>query len=57
MAATQGFATSIYPLAIFGITLPGYAALYSVVLNLLVVFALSPVFGALCRGTAAEPAK
>jgi len=57
MVATQGFATSIYPLAIFGITLPGYAALYSVVLNLLVVFALSPVFGALCRGTAAEPAK
>jgi len=57
MAATQGFATSIYPLAIFGITLPGYAALYSVVLNLLVVFALSPVFGALCRGTAGEPAK
>jgi len=57
MAATQGFATSIYPLAIFGITLPGYAALYSVVLNLLVVFALSPLIGALCRGTAAEPAK
>jgi len=57
MAATQGFATSIYPLAIFGITLPGYAALYSVVLNLLVVFALSPVFGALYRGTAAESAK
>jgi SSS family solute:Na+ symporter len=57
MAATQGFATSVYPLAIFGVTLPGYAALYSVVLNLLVVFALSPVFGALTRGTAAEPVK
>ena len=49
MAATQGFATSVYPLAIFGVTLPGYAALYSVVVNLLVVFALSPVFGALSR--------
>jgi SSS family solute:Na+ symporter len=47
MAATQGFATSIYPLAIFGITLPGYAALYSVVLNLLVVFALSHIRRAL----------
>ena len=57
MAATQGFATSVYPLAIFGVTLPGYAALYSVVLNLLVVFALSPVFGALTRGTATEAAK
>ena len=57
MAATQGFATSVYPLAIFGVTLPGYAALYSVVLNLVVVFALSPVFGALARGTATEPVK
>ena len=57
MAATQGFATSVYPLAIFGVTLPGYAALYSVVLNLVVVFALSPVFGALARGTATKPVK
>ncbi len=57
MAATQSFATSVYPLAIFGVTLPGYAALYSVVVNLLVVFALSPVFGALSRASATEIAK
>jgi solute:Na+ symporter, SSS family len=57
MAATQGFATSVYPLAIFGVTLPGYAALYSVGLNFLVVLALNPIFGALCRRTAAERAK
>jgi len=57
MAATQGFASSVYPLAIFGVTLPGYAALYSVVVNLLVVFALTPIFGALARGAAAEPVK
>jgi SSS family solute:Na+ symporter len=57
MAATQGFATSVYPLAIFGVTLPGYAALYSVLVNLLVVFALTPLFGALSRGAATEPVK
>ncbi|HEY8277289.1 MAG TPA: sodium:solute symporter [Methyloceanibacter sp.] len=51
MAATQGFASSVYPLAIFGVTLPGYAALYSVLLNFLVVLAVTPVFGALSRGT------
>jgi SSS family solute:Na+ symporter len=44
MAATQGFATSVYPLSLFGVTLPGYAALYSVVLNFLVAFALVPLF-------------
>ena len=37
MAATQGFTSSVYPLAIFGVTLPGYAALYSVLINFLVV--------------------
>ncbi len=57
MAATQGFATSVYPLAIFGVTLPGYAALYSVVVNLLVVFALSPVFSVISRARAAETVK
>ena len=43
MAATRGFVSSIYPLEIFGITLPGYAALYSVLVNFLVAAALSPV--------------
>jgi len=43
MVATQGFATSVYPLSLFGVTLPGYAALYSVVLNFLVAFALAPL--------------
>ena len=47
MAATQSFASSIYPLTVFGFSLPGYAALYSVVLNVLVVVALSPVFNLL----------
>ncbi len=39
MAATQGFASSVYPLEIFGVTVPGYAALYSVVINLLLAVA------------------
>ena len=30
MAATQDFISSVYPLEIFGVTVPGYAALYSV---------------------------
>jgi SSS family solute:Na+ symporter len=41
MAATRGFVSSIYPLEIFGVTLPGYAALYSVLVNFAVAAALS----------------
>ncbi len=54
MAATRGFVSSIYPLEIFGLTLPGYAALYSVLVNFLVVVALTPVLDRLtrARGTA-----
>ena len=33
MAAAQGFTSSVYPLAIFGVTVPGYAALYSVAIK------------------------
>ena len=39
MAATQGFHTSIYPLALGSLTVPGYAALYSVIANLAVAIA------------------
>ncbi|MBX5452615.1 MAG: sodium:solute symporter [Acidobacteriia bacterium] len=47
MAAALGFKGSVYPLHIFGFTVPGYAALYSVLLNLAVAFVLTPVFRAL----------
>ena len=47
MAGTQGFASSIYPLSVFGVAVPGYAALYSVSLNFLVAIGLTPVFDAL----------
>src|SRR6185436_3878819 len=36
MAATQHFISSTYPLTAFGVTVPGYAALYSVVINVVV---------------------
>ncbi len=42
-----------YPLAIAGFTFPGYAAIYSVVLNLVVAVVLTPVFNAMHGGKAA----
>ena len=52
MAATQGFTSSVYPLTLFGLTIPGYAALYSVFINFAVALALAPVFGYMARRTA-----
>ncbi len=49
MAASRGFVSSVYPLEIFGVTVPGYAALYSVLVNFLVAAALSPVINRLSR--------
>ena len=43
MAASRGFVSSIYPLEVLGLTVPGYAALYSVIVNFAVVVVLSPV--------------
>jgi solute:Na+ symporter, SSS family len=42
--------TPNYPLVIAGFTLPGYAAIYSVILNLAVAAVLTPVFNALRGG-------
>ena len=53
MAATQAF-KPIFPLEIFGVTLPGYAALYSVLLNFLIAIALSPLFDLIARRSAAS---
>jgi solute:Na+ symporter, SSS family len=44
MAGTQSFTSSVYPLTVFGVTVPGYAALYSVAVNFLVVLLLTPLF-------------
>jgi SSS family solute:Na+ symporter len=57
MAATQGFAASVYPLEILGVTIPGYAALYSVAINLLLAVLLSPLFDLVARRTAVPSAR
>jgi SSS family solute:Na+ symporter len=49
MAATQGFASSVFPLEVLGTTIPGYAALYSVLVNFLVAFALAPILDRIGR--------
>jgi solute:Na+ symporter, SSS family len=41
-----------YPLALDGYTFPGYTALYTVILNLVVAIVLTPVLNALNRGRA-----
>jgi solute:Na+ symporter, SSS family len=47
MAASLAFKSSIFPLAIFGYTIPGYAALYSLALNIAVAAILSLVLNAI----------
>jgi SSS family solute:Na+ symporter len=47
--------TPTYPLSLAGYTFPGYAAFYTVVLNLLVAIVLTPIFNALsARHTPAD---
>jgi SSS family solute:Na+ symporter len=41
MAGTLAFKSSVYPLVILGYTLPGYAALYSLIVNIVVAAGLS----------------
>ena len=47
MAWELGFKSSIYPITLFGVTMPGYAALYTVILNLAVSILLTLVFRAI----------
>jgi SSS family solute:Na+ symporter len=49
MAVAVNFA-SIYPLTIGGYSIPGYSALYTVILNLAIVAVLTPVFRAMSSG-------
>ena len=57
MAATQGFTSSIYPLTVFGVTVPVYAALYALLINFAVTIALAPLFDLLARRSAASVAR
>ncbi|MGH8283370.1 MAG: sodium:solute symporter family protein, partial [Gammaproteobacteria bacterium] len=47
MVAAQGFKTSIYPLHVGDFTVPGYAALYSVIINIGLAVALTVIFRSL----------
>jgi SSS family solute:Na+ symporter len=46
--------SNTYPLVIAGYSLPGYTAVYTVILNLLVVIVLTPVFNALGSRNSAD---
>ena len=56
MAATQHFISSTYPLTVFGVTVPGYAALYSVVINVVVAAVLTPVLDRVTKPSPAHAA-
>jgi SSS family solute:Na+ symporter len=56
MAASLNFKGSIYALHIFGITVPCYAALSSLIVNIAVSVVLSLVLNAVARGTDATAA-
>jgi SSS family solute:Na+ symporter len=47
MAAVQHFTSSVYPLTIGGFTIPGYAALYSLIVNLAVSAAATLIMNAI----------
>jgi SSS family solute:Na+ symporter len=53
MAAAVNFAPT-FPLALGGFTFPGYSALYTLVLNLILAIVLTPVFNAMRRASADE---
>jgi SSS family solute:Na+ symporter len=54
MAAMNGFKMSVYPLTLFGVTIPCYAALSSLILNIAVSFALSAVFNVVMKNSSDE---
>jgi SSS family solute:Na+ symporter len=41
MVASNGFQSAVFPLAIDGLTIPGYAALYALAINFVVSIVLS----------------
>jgi SSS family solute:Na+ symporter len=49
MAAANGFKVSIYPIVLFGYTIPCYAAVSSLILNIIVSVAFSWLFNAVLR--------
>jgi SSS family solute:Na+ symporter len=54
MAAALAFKSSVYPLHLFGVTVPGYAAVYSLVLNLAAAVVLTILLRAAGAARAAD---
>jgi solute:Na+ symporter, SSS family len=54
MMASLGFAKAIYPLEIFGVTIPCYAAFSALLLNIAISVVLSAVFNAFARGPVSD---
>src|SRR5712671_2336596 len=53
MAASQSFQSAVFPLAVDGLTVPGYAALYALAINFAVSIVLTPLLNLvhMTRGT------
>jgi SSS family solute:Na+ symporter len=53
MAGSTGFQSAVFPLALDGLTVPGYAALYALIVNFAVAIVLSAVLNPIgaTRGT------
>ena len=54
MAATTGFQSATFPLTIDGLTMPGYAALYALALNMLLSAVLSPLLNRALAGKGSD---
>ena len=50
MAATLDFKATVYALHLFGVTIPGFAALYALIVNVVVAVVLSVIVNALSLG-------
>ncbi len=46
--------TPTFPVTLFGFSMPGYSALYTVIINLVIAIVLTPVFNAISRDAADE---
>ena len=54
MAASTHFQSAVFPLAVDGFTVPGYAALYALALNFVVSIVLSALFNSVRLGSSGD---
>jgi SSS family solute:Na+ symporter len=55
MVATTGFTSTTYALQVASLTIPGYAALYSLIANFVVAIVLTVVFNVMKAPAGADP--